>query len=580
MALVDSAPTWHHALGSGCGREIRLLCPTDQEHVQRLERESDTKEGGETFRDFLISGGFLQLKTLVDSLSPQNCLDIRGFSTEHGVSLLTKSCDAYIGANFSSMLNEDQLISLPRVQVNVDVSAHLEDLDTRSLDCDVLECIVAAVVQELSAHSASSPCQFVEEKLVMMELMSDLSVQMTDSKHSKPGNRLSLAVSPEKPLSEYIDLVRKQPSPVRRLHLSGEEKPKPCKDESGVWEILAIHTIGTGAVSVVRCARELLVLNVQMVSKGSSSNVTCPISPTTGVPLTISDSFFSQMVQSRSGFGLATMGDSFMSVGGYGRGGVFRDCEFFNQSANSWVPSCKLTTPRARLAVVQHKDKIYALGGSDGKAELGSVEVFTSESKGWEELPSSLCTARSDFGAAVLGGRIYAVGGIHYSNLLRSAEVFDPATEEWKRIAFMSTPRRGVAVVSCNDSIYAIGGQASSWGCLNSVECYNPITDQWRKVAPMTIHRRNACAITIEDRIYVIGGYNGSSAVNVVEVYDPACDQWTSACPMVLKRSSAAAVPLEGAIYVVGGFSGSLFLNSVEKYDVMLGQWTSYNKSS
>lgn len=581
MALVDSAPTWiHHphlpSVANRCGREIRLPCAIDQEHVQRLEIESTKEAAGETFRDFLISGGFLKLKTLVDNLSPQNCLDIRGFSTVHEVSQLTKSCDAYIGTNFSRMLNEDQLISLPRVQVNVDVSAHLEDLDTRSLDCHVLERIVPAVVRELSVHSVSapSPCQFVEEKLVMMELMSDLSVQMANSKLSKP-----LSVSPEKPISDYIGLVQKQPSPVRRLHLGGA-KPKSCnEEESAAWEILATHTIGTGAVSVVRCEGELLVLNVQMVSKGSSPNVICPISPTTGVPLAVSDSFFSQMVQSRSGFGLASVGDSLMSVGGYGRGGVLRDCECFDQSANSWVPSCKLTTPRARLALVQHKNKMYAIGGSDGKAELSSVEVFTSESKGWEKLPSTLCTARSDFGAAVLGCRVYAIGGIHYSNLLRSAEVFDPITKEWKRIAFMSTPRRGVAVVSCNDSIYAIGGQSSSWGCLNSVECYNPLTDQWRKVAPMVMHRRNACAIAIEDRIYVIGGYNGSSAVNVVEVYDPASDKWASASPMVLKRSSAAAVLLKGAIYVVGGFSGSLFLNSVEKYDVMSGQWTSYNKS-
>lgn len=509
-------------------------------------------------------------------LSPENCLDFRRLSIEHAATQLTKSCDAFIVVNFSKMLSEEKLVSLPRVQVNVDVSKQLKDLDARSLDSDVLERIVPAVVLVLSKHSAAypTPCQFVEEKLVEMELMSDLSVQMADHKLAKDSNRLSVS-----PVLENVTPAVKHPSLVQRLRLGAEDAGKLC-DEAiiGAWEILAIHTVGTGTMSVVRCAGELLVLNVQIVSKGSS-NVICPISPTTGAPLAVNDSFFSQMLQSRCGFGLASFDDSLMSVGGFGRGGVFQSCECFDLGINSWVPSCTLTTPRARLAVVQHKNTVYALGGSDGKVDLSSVEVFSNQNEVWKKLPSSLCTARSDFGAAVLHGCIYAIGGVHYSSPLRSAEVFDPASEEWKLIASLSTPRRGVATVSCNDSVYAIGGQASSWGCLNSVERYDHVTNQWHKVASMAMHRRNACAVAVEDHIYVIGGYNGSSAVSVVEVYDPSSNKWSSVNPMAMKRSSASAFLLEGAIYVVGGFSGSIFLNSVEKYDLKSEQWTSYNRS-
>lgn len=556
-----------------CVQEIRLLLATDQEHVQKYPAsllKVPCKQ--ETISGLVTSGGLLQLKRLVDNLKPENCLEFRQLSTEYAVAKLTESCDAFIVANFNKMLSEEKLVSLPRVQVNVDVSKQ-KDFDPRALDADVFDHIVPSVVCELSNHSAvyPTPCQFVEEKLVEMELLSDLSVQMADLKLTKT----HLSVSPEKPMSEYISLAQKHPSPVRRLRL-GAEGGKSC-DEAKAWKILATHTIGTGAVSVVRCASELFVLNVQIVSKGSS-NAICPISPTTGVPLAISESFFSQMLRSRSGFGFVSFEDSLMSVGGFGRGGVFHSCECFNLGMNSWASGCQMTTPRARLAVVKLEDKVYALGGSDGKADLSSMEVFSNKSKGWEKLPSSLCTARSDFGAAVLGDRIYAIGGVCYSSLLRSAEVFDPAYRDWKPIAPMSTPRRGVATVACNDSIYAIGGQASSWGCLNSVERYDPVSNQWQKVAPMAMHRRNACAIAVEDRIYVIGGYNGSSAVNVVEVYDPASNKWTSASPMALKRSSAAAVLLEDAIYVVGGFSGSIFLNSVEKFDLKSGQWTSYNR--
>jgi N-acetylneuraminic acid mutarotase len=462
------------------------------------------------------------------------------------------------------MLTEDQLVSLPRVQVNVDVTDYLKELDTRSLDYDVLKSLVAAVVCELSNSSTPSrfPCQFLEERLVLMELLSDFSVQIANSNQlSRPRN-----------LENATSLVqKKQPSQVRKLGV---------KSKSGAWEILATHAIGSGAMSVVRCGMELVVFNMQLVSKDSSPDaVICPISPSTGVPLAVQDAFYSQMIRSRSGFGIASVGDSLMSIGGFGREGVFQDCENFNLHTNSWAPGCKLTTPRARMAVVQHKRKIYAIGGSDGKTDLDSVEVFTSDDERWEKHPSALCKARSDCGAAVLDGRIYAVGGVHYSSPLRSAEVLDPTRGEWKKIAFMSTPRRGVAVVCCNDSIYAIGGQSSSWRCLASVERYNPLTNQWRRVASMSVPRRNACAVAVKDRIYVMGGYNGSSAVNVVEAYDPTSDEWTSTSSMAQKRSSAAAVVLEDAVHVVGGFSGSLFLSSMEKYNLEEGHWTSYNRS-
>lgn len=563
-----------------CGlQQIRLLSTTFtqdwQKHVSKLEEKCETFAELEALEaeGFLLSQ-VLQSKTLIDGLSPQNCIGIRRLSTKYAAAhQLTSSCDAFIQAHFSSMLNEKELISLPRVQVNVDISEQLDDLDTRAVDCELLERIVPLVVRELWQYSSAfSSDQFLVEKLVVMKLMSDFSVHVAGSKKcSKPGTSL---LSPGKPLS------MKQPSPLRRLQLAQGESKKPCDSStSSGWEILAVHTIGMGALVVVKCS-DLLLLNVQMVSRTGSANVICPISPTTGIPLAVSDSFLSQMVQSRSGFGLASVGSSLiMSVGGFGRAGVLRGSECFDLDTNSWLPGCKLTTPRARHVVVQHEDLVYAIGGSDGKVELGSMEVFSNKSKSWAEFPAKLCTARSDFGGAVLDGRIYAIGGMHYSSLLRSAEVFDPARGQWAPIAPMPTPRRGVAVVTCKGSVYAIGGQGVSWGCLNSVERYDAGTAQWCKAASMSMPRRNACTVAVKDLIYVIGGYNGSVAVNVMEVYDPASNKWSRVSPMALKRSSAAALLHNEAIYVVGGFSGSVFLNSVEKYDLRSEQWTSYFRS-
>lgn len=574
----------------------------DHEHVPRfgeeeekggsfLHREQELPESSHSRSVQTVDD---LVKALTDTLSPYSAINIRGFSTLHGLSQLTASCDAFIAANFSKMLNmsERELISLPRIQVNVDVSEHTEDI--WSSDVSVLERIMPSVVSQLAQlfRSASPSRQLrLEERLISMELLSDLSVQVVDSTKSK--KQLSPSQSPEKPASEYISLMKKQPSPIRRLDLGSTENLKDSLSlktrNTSDWEILATHSVmGMGAMSVVRHCNDLLLLNIQMVTKGSDSDLACPISPTTGIPLAVNDAFISQMEQSRSGFGIVSLDDSLMSVGGFDRSGVLKSAERFNHCANAWVRTGDLSCPRARMAVLRHKDKIYAIGGSNGKSELNTVDVLGISKDGngcslignWRPCTSTLTTARSDFGAAVLDDHIYAVGGTHYSKILRSVEVFNIAEQQWKQVAPMATPRKGAAIVSCNGSIYAIGGQSSSWGCLKSVECYDPASNKWRFVASLPTPRRNACAVTIEDRIYIIGGYTGSDAVNSMEVYDPASDEWTTGERMVLKRSSAAAILFQDAIYVVGGFSGSIFLNSVERYDIDSEQWTSYFSSS
>lgn len=566
MAVVDQTPCrglaggpeGTQAAGQSCGHEILPLQGHQEQHVQ--EEVGDAPHAQSEGFPYLWTHPNLDLqaKAFTNYLSSRNCIQLRDIASKLAASRLTSCCDTFIKANLSRMLNEKELISLPRVQVNVDVSQHLEEGGARSLD---VEGIVPSIVRELSRaqHSSAFACRhFYLEKLVVMELLSDLSVQVMNSLKKK--SHLSVSSGLHKPSSQG----GKQ----------GFNGPSVAASE---WGILASHTVGNGAMAVVRQdTNDLLVLNIQMVTKDSSPNVFCPISPTTGIPLAANDSLMAQMLWSRSGFGVVSLGNALMSVGGFDRSSVMGCSELYSPRSNAWTLGGTLTTPRARLAVVQHNEVTYALGGSDGNSELRSVEVCSNRDNRWKLLPCKMCTTRSDFDAAVLDGRIYAVGGESFSRLLRSAEVFDPVKSQWKHIPSMSVPRRGVAVVSCNSRIYAIGGQAASWGCHSSVECYDPATNEWNGVASMTMPRRNASAVAVEDRIYVIGGYNGSSAVNVVEVYDPASNTWSNVDPMVLKRSGAAAVLHEGAIYVVGGYSGSIFLNSVERYDLESGHWTSY----
>ena len=580
-------------ISSCCGHdELRLLLSGVEEHVLRsgASGEAECCEAGgdqpeppqsspgdvssspQQQQQLVAATREVLVKALTDGLSPSNCLSVRGFSTLHRLSRLTESCDAYLHRHLDKMLNmsERELIRLPRVQVNVDVSSSgssasgsASPRSWSSEEADALERIVASVVRELAEHFVPRQRFYVEEKLVDMRLLPDLSVEMLASSKK--------LASTEKPV-----ITRKEKIQASRT-----------QEEEG-WEVVATHSVlGMGAVSVVRCSGELLVLNVQMVTTskaggGNSANLACPISPTTGIPLAVNDAFFSQMHRSRSGFGLVSLSNGLMSVGGFNRDGVLNSVERFDHCTNAWTPTSALPSPRARMAMVQHGGVVYAVGGSNGKYELSSMEVLSNceDESDWVTSLSRLATPRSDFGAAILDGTLYAVGGTHYSTSLRSVEAFDLSTQQWRPVASMATPRRGVAVVSCNGLIYAIGGQSSNWGCLDSVECYDPLTNKWASVSPLPMPRRNACVVAVEDRIYVIGGYNGSEAISSVVSYSPSADQWREVEGMALRRSSAGAVLCRGGVYVVGGFSGSIFLNSVERYDVETEQWTSYFTSS
>lgn len=604
------------------GNQIRLFSPDGNlVHVQRsIEEEAE---------EFLASLGqrlpSSETRKLADHLTPSNCLGLRNLALQENFLKVVALCDRYIAKNLEKMLTEKEFLSLPRVQTKIDVSEEANNvLSSSSTISHFMPTIARGVVRELAEIYYSTPRRwYLEEQLHEMELQEDLSIQMSSyvstKKKTAAATESRKDLTPEKPIAELINLIKKVPSPARKLQLedidyTGEvwSKPSklssPSKFSSTHWDILGMHNLaGYGATCLVRGSiHGLLVVNIQMSFKmtkgrrGSSS--LCPISPTTGIPLVAEDIFFSPMSKCRGGFALLPLLDQgsddnvisspslqLMSTGGFNREGVLRTTEVYDTATNTWIQlttSSNLLTDRARFAAVTCDGVPYVIGGSDGRSELRSVECFSSKDREWKRLPSRLNIGRSDFGAAELNGLIYAIGGTHYSTPISSVEVLNTRSSssgvnrKWQILtSSMSKPRKGVAAVSCGNKIYVIGGQTLSWACLDLVESYDPVSNQWEKMAPMSMPRRNACAVVLDGLIYVIGGYNGSAAVNFVEVYDPASDAWSVVDSMANCRSNASAVAVNGSIYVAGGFTGTLFLNSVEQYDAASEQWTGYFNS-
>lgn len=519
----------------------------------------------------------LKIQLLSQKPSSSNCIKIRNTALQQAAPRLAAECDDYMSSALSDMLHEEDFLSLPRIQVNVDVSDRPAVPPGSESVMIPVEDVVPSVVRHLQQLDTTS---LLEEKVIELSYMQHLSIFA--DQHSKFNKSLSpILLSPEKLYSIHFDQSRNGPSPARKLILpeSSEEEEEDNEEvfkTDTPWKIIAIHRMSEiGAICVVDRSSSLVVLNITlMLSK--VTNKLCPVSPTTGLPFTNGNAMISQMCEARSGFAAVPTDVGLISMGGFNREGVLADMELFDIHKNQWEVIGEMKTKRARFGVTECGGDVYAIGGSDGRSELGSTEVYVPNSNTWRSLESRMITPRSCFGAASLKGRIYMAGGTYYSIPLKSAEVFDLQTNRWRSLPSMGTTRNGLSLASCGGKVYAIGGQSSGWRCLKTVECYDPVRKSWTNVASMKRPRRNATVLTINDEIYVFGGYDGSTALNQVEVYDPTENQWNNLPSMAAKRSGACAVHVHNSIYVTGGFSGSVFLNSVERYDMVTKQWSSY----
>ena len=165
-------------------------------------------------------------------------------------------------------------------------------------------------------------------------------------------------------------------------------------------------------------------------------------------------------------------------------------------------------------------------------------------------------TPRHGLAAVALDGKVYVLGGSDGSAASGALEVYDPALNSWSRKAPMPTPRVFLAAAAVNGRIYAIGGAPDCCGnaTTNVVEVYDPATDHWSLARPLPVALQVSAAAAVNAKIYVFGGFiPGSGVQGSTFEYDPAADVWTSRAPMLEARDQAPAVVLGGVVHVLGG---------------------------
>jgi len=283
---------------------------------------------------------------------------------------------------------------------------------------------------------------------------------------------------------------------------------------------------------------------------------------------------FSPMTPRRA-FGAAVLNGQVYAVGGWnGAATQLNLVEVFDPARGTWTVGPPLQVARSQHAVIAVDEQLWVLGG--WRAETGlvsAVERFSSAQGAWK-IVTHLPTPRREPGVSLWQRQLVVAGGFNgasdadldgYSDRVEAYEL-DQGT--WRRLANLSVPRRGLALVTVGNHLFAIGGYTVEGGFTNVVEEYDPEREHWTR-RPWSIVARTWTATTVVDgMILIAGGYNQAGFLSLVERIDPETGRVCYPPPLPMPRSWFAAVTTTDRVLAFGGETAKGFTGAVEPIEL------------
>lgn len=144
--------------------------------------------------------------------------------------------------------------------------------------------------------------------------------------------------------------------------------------------------------------------------------------------------FVNPMSMPRSNAGVAFLSNRMYVVGGKNGSACLNLLEAYDPMTGKWSACCPMSKRRCGAASVVLDGRLYAVGGYDtflnAALRHSSVEQYDPRVDRWRDV-CPMSVARDGMGAAVLGNRIFAVGGCDGKAFLKTVEEYDPFTDTW-----------------------------------------------------------------------------------------------------------------------------------------------------
>jgi len=272
----------------------------------------------------------------------------------------------------------------------------------------------------------------------------------------------------------------------------------------------------------------------------------------------------------RRALSAAVLDGRVFAAGGWNGEATLGTVEALDPATRRWRAAVPLTVARSQHALVAADGKLWALGGRSVDVGLvPEVEVLKPGQQSWTVV-TRVPTPRREPAAALLGRRIVVAGGFNgrndgdlegYSDVV---EAYDLDTGRWHTLARLPTPRRGLTMVAMDGYLYAIGGYLLGDGFLNTVERYDPVANVWQAMEWSLVPRTWAACVVVDGDVLIVGGYNGDGYLNLVERVNPRTGVACYPPPLRAARAWFAAVPLAEGILALGGEDVHGFPSAVE----------------
>jgi len=243
--------------------------------------------------------------------------------------------------------------------------------------------------------------------------------------------------------------------------------------------------------------------------------------------------------------------------------------EMLSPNKDRWKQLTSLSEPLMGMAHVVQENKILLFGGmgADTNPRDQVKSFIINPNKGnekWLALPS-MPTARFAAHALQRDNKIYVIGGRQGKLPVSAFEVFDLNTKSWTIYPNIPTKRVFCNYVMTDNYIVTLGGlkQTAQQGFSDACELYPIIKNEkghWLsdKKYSMPTKRGDFSSIVVNNKVLVMGGIgNSGGALSSVELFNPENKKWSRLNDTLVQRCTGGSTLHDGCIYLIGGVSSA-----------------------
>jgi hypothetical protein len=263
--------------------------------------------------------------------------------------------------------------------------------------------------------------------------------------------------------------------------------------------------------------------------------------------------------------------------------------EMFSLLNVTWTPLKPMKESRQRASSVVHNNHIFVMGGvGQRRRGIKSIEklslnaVYVDQSITWENVLAELPAPSNGHCSVVYNGRLIVIGGYDgskraFSDSITEISLVPPYTS--KLLATMPQARYLHGVAMFGDKILILGGRASLSNCrtnLASVLLYDITKNECKELAALPYPVSEMATVKWgNDSVIVVGGADSNTQpLNKVLLYNIKTQKSRMLPDMKYKRRGCVAAVVRDTVIVMGGISERRnYLKSVECFQFDRYSW-------